>query len=965
MAETTNPDQFPSTAEYTDARGKFKLKVDPPPPADPLPLGPEHCPPASVLPKIQLPFYSPMGVAPRGIYVERLKRLYLSMDIEKLLAERNVNFALEAGFLATEVQFPPIFELWDFDDDKFDPRTVEEWLGIGMNESGEMIGIPVRMYTHPENAWMLGIVTAYSEQKKRWLVRAVEKKGGEPEWLPRLQFFFLAEDPRVFADRVANAVNERRRVESWIRFDFYVESMPMKSLPELPEAVVEKIKAGVPSPRRAVTRDVLPYMGEITISYKTTFNRPEFGARVKGDQMEAQSLGLVNLSVPPPPKSMQAPASPSFLQMREDFAFHSLYTKDCILGALHKTRASCLEVQNTVMLVLSSKKSYHLEEFQQIQAAQVTKAKRYVTEDWVPQLGRDLRSSLAGVNKGWFNLEERDREVYAMSKFSNFMTLVSSMMIDSARKCVQQNFELFDGFVQGLAPHGAEIISATDVVCKFDKDSDGALIQPLFEIDMAVEGDEVGWATEPVAFRNAVNALLTSVVDSVRSVPVIEPRVLPDLFKNVTLTLSVINENEENLVRHRESVLKVLDGGIALLGEYLATFEKYREFIHLEHAKVVEQLNQDQPGLDVCRAEIRQHQEAMEEIYESVPKRAFVGLFAVNVTSVRNFLIGKRRLMVKAVLDYVAKNAKNNFKKLLGEYKNIEARITAIPTKIEELDQTRQYITTVPGLTEKLHARVCESMRLYDFLDEYGHGLAQEDFNNKWLLYGRARHCQGLIDKARQTLEQFFQKFEQELEMNQEKFTADLDKLSMEVTAVSKMTDVSSAETNATDVRRVAKALEAAEQTARLYNTREVMFGREVTDYGRVAELKKTFDPYFVLWPNVDNWARMRQSIQEKPMVQLNADQIAKDLQGIFTALHKSVKTFKGGPASVLQIATDMKNEVVEMRDHLPLLTALLNPGMKQRHWVKLSEALGFEFQLDEEITVKDALTAGLEEKMQ
>ena len=129
-------------------------------------------------------------------------------------------------------------------------------------------------------------------------------------------------------------------------------------------------------------------------------------------------------------------------------------------------------------------------------------------------------------------------------------------------------------------------------------------------------------------------------------------------------------------------------------------------------------------------------------------------------------------------------------------------------------------------------------------------------------------------------------------------------------------------------------------------------------------DLRRTFDPFSVLWPAVDQWIKIRTNINENPMQQLNAEQITKDLQTIYQSLHKSTKNFRNGPTAVLQIATDLKTEVNEMKDHIPLLTALLNPGMKPRHWQKLSEELGFEFQLDDEITLKNALDMKLEDKI-
>jgi dynein heavy chain len=177
----------------------------------------------------------------------------------------------------------------------------------------------------------------------------------------------------------------------------------------------------------------------------------------------------------------------------------------------------------------------------------------------------------------------------------------------------------------------------------------------------------------------------------------------------------------------------------------------------------------------------------------------------------------------------------------------------------------------------------------------------------------------------------------QELELQMERFQADLDKLSRDVSSVSKFNDSSKCDDYHQEVRRITRVLETADKEGKQINGRQVIFQHELTDFSRIGELKKTFEPFALLWPAVDQCVKMKQSIQEQPMVQLTANQITKNIQMYFQSLHKSTRNFKDGHQTQLQIATDFKNEVVEMREHIPLLTCLLNPGMKQRHWTKLS----------------------------
>lgn len=198
-----------------------------------------------------------------------------------------------------------------------------------------------------------------------------------------------------------------------------------------------------------------------------------------------------------------------------------------------KTRASCLKVVNSVILSIKTLKCFHLDEFQQTQQQSITKIKKFLTHDWVPQIGCDLRAFLANVQKGWFNLDETDREAFNMCKFFNFLNLVSSMMIDSARHSVMLTYRQFDLYVKDLTPESAIITSSQVITSKFEKHSNGAMVDYLFEIDISAEGETNSYYFDSFRFRSTLINLFSRVVDSVRSIPIIEPKFLPDMFRNV------------------------------------------------------------------------------------------------------------------------------------------------------------------------------------------------------------------------------------------------------------------------------------------------------------------------------------------------------------------------------------------------------------------------------------------------
>ena len=60
-------------------------------------------------------------------------------------------------------------------------------------------------------------------------------------WVPRVRLYFAAEDPKTFAGRVAEAFYKRRETEALIRYNLYVDCMPMEGVGELDQASLKRM----------------------------------------------------------------------------------------------------------------------------------------------------------------------------------------------------------------------------------------------------------------------------------------------------------------------------------------------------------------------------------------------------------------------------------------------------------------------------------------------------------------------------------------------------------------------------------------------------------------------------------------------------------------------------------------------------------------------------------------------------
>jgi len=94
-----------------------------------------------------------------------------------------------------------------------------------------------------------------------------------------------------------------------------------------------------------------------------------------------------------------------------------------------------------------------------------------------------------------------------------------------------------------------------------------------------------------------------------------------------------------------------------------------------------------------------------------------------------------------------------------------------------------------------------------------------------------------------------------------------------------------------------------------------------------------------------------------EPFLSLDGDQISTLVAEFSKNMARAVKAKAvRSNDGCLAVANAIRKEVEDFRPHLPLIGALLNPGMRDRHWAMLAEQLPFEFRPDESLTLVKVL---------
>ncbi|XP_035886761.1 dynein heavy chain 1, axonemal isoform X2 [Phyllostomus discolor] len=971
-------------------------------------------------PKVQVPFLVLPGQCPRKTEIERRKRLYLSLDIEQLLAREGIDSnklmprhpdphqpqTIEQG---NDPLFPIYLPLKVFDNEEFDCRTPSEWLNMGLEPGSQdrkpvpgKALLPTNDFLGHEDPksrelkyqWFNVGVLDYDEEKKLYLVHKTDKKGlvrddmgkpilnggvtaeGRPPlltcqyWVPRIQLLFCAEDPRVFTQRVVQANALRKNTEALLLYNLYVDCMPSEGQRLLNEQSLSKIKQwAMSTPRMRKGPLVLEQLStlsrEVNLDYERSMNKINFDHIVssKPDTFSYVTLPKKEEEKVPKQGLVSVPKYP-FREQKEDFTFVSLLTRPEVITALSKVRAECNKVTTMSLFHSSLSKYSRLEEFEQIQSQTFSQVQMFLKDSWISTLKVAMRSSLRDMSKGWYNLYETNWEVYLMSKLRKLMELIKYMLQDTLRFLVQDSLASFSQFISDAC---CSVIDCTDDMV-WGEDLINSPYRPrknpLFIMDLVLDSSGVHYSTPLEQFETSLLSLFDKGILATHAVPQLEKLVMEDIFISGDPLLESVGLHEPLVEELRATMVNAVQKAMIPLQAYAKEYRKYLELNNSDVATFLKAYQEHCPSAEEVRKVVLTHLQEKEILDNSLPSSIIIGPFYINVDNVKQSLSKKRKALATSMLDILAKNLHNEVNDICEEFRSISRKIYEKPNSIEELAELREWMKGIPEKLVGLEERIVKVMDDYQIMDEFLYNLSTDDFNDKWAANNWPSKILGQIEIVRQQHIEDEEKFHKIQVMDQNNFQEKLEGLQLVVAGFSTHVEIARAHEIANEVRRVKKQLKDCQQLAMLYNNRERIFGLPITNYDKLSRMVKDFQPYLDLWTTASDWLRWSESWMNDPLSAIDAEQLEKNVIESFKTMHKCVKQFKDIPACQ-EVALDIRTRIEEFKPYIPLIQGLRNPGMRPRHWEVLSNEININVRPKANLTFARCLEMNLQDHIE
>eukprot|EP00118_Oscarella_pearsei_P012540 m.93002 g.93002 ORF g.93002 m.93002 type:complete len:4173 (+) comp36767_c0_seq9:102-12620(+) len=944
-------------------------------------------------PKVQMPFKTDPGKTPRKIEIDRQKRVFGEKDVVSLITDRGIDinelmplneFAMRS-LLNTEkdhgvsTAFPAFLPLEVFDDTEYDSRTLSEWAAL-MPAPGKAL---LSVGTGYE--WKDVVVVDFNESEKLFRVCCLgdEKEGGESFEVPRIRLLFAAEDPDNFADRVESAFRSRAKTEALLRYNLYVDCMPTDGVQILDQDALKRMKKLAKSTVTLEKSDELDeYLvvltHEVSLDFFRAMNCITFNHTVNAMPEAFPFVTLPDESEPEHKDTgcfADVPPYP-FEAQSNSFIFKSFLTRHEAIMALCEVRAECNKIVGMSLFYSNMTKMLRLDEFEQMQTQSCVQVQTYCTENWLSSLKQSVRFCLRDIGKGWFNMKEKNWEVYLNSKLKMFMELIKFMMQDSLRYLVLNSLA---SFTQMMLDASCSVMD-----CKANMEWPGSLLaspfkpkrSPLFLLDLQIDPNgAIQYSTPIENFEAIVIAVFNKGIDVLQNVPQLEGLVMEDLFWTGKPLLEAVGTHEPSVEDQRALVCLAVQQALIPLQAYA---KKYEQFLELATMDIPEYLkkfdeegsetelgenDEEKQGLTAAdiKAEIDYHLEEKACLEQSIPSHITIGPFYVSCEAARNSLSSKRKKLAKAVLEMLAKKLRKQADDAIEEFREMSEKLFDKPNSMEDLVEQREFMKTIPDILKKFQEKADKANVDYDLIEEFYYNLSQEDFNARWTMIGWPRKLEGQMEMVHGMLDKDEERFRKNQFNDQNSFEDRLDSLQMAVAGFSAHVDIKKAAEVSVEARRIVKQLKECQQLAQLYNQRERLFGMPVTQYDKVGKLIRDFDPYKNLWLTSADWMRWHESWMKDSLTNIDAELLESNLQNAYKIVHKCVKHFRDIPGC-LDVASDVKKQIEAFKPYVPLIQGLRNPGMRNRHWEQLSTELGFQVIPKATLTLAKCLEKKMDE---
>jgi len=491
--------------------------------------------------------------------------------------------------------------------------------------------------------------------------------------------------------------------------------------------------------------------------------------------------------------------------------------------------------------------------------------------------------------------------------------------------------------------------------------NDNNKTKPIFYLDLLYKDDTICYSTELEKITQTILYVFNKAISCVENIPQLEPLILKNISFAAKPVIEKVHEQEQIIKKIKALLVKNVEKLVEPLKEYAKLFEKYLPILRLTQAEFIESYsNISEILIEDIEKDYLKYTKEWNEINSKIPSSIQIGIFVVSCEQIKNAM---KKDKAKMIMNILAEDTDKLASSIIKSFMDIQRKLKTKPISVEELMEIREYMKTVPDLVKDQQIRIQNMQFRYDFLDKYKYSISNDSFRSRWNAMAWPMKINEVIDESILTHNLEELEFKKNLTLDQELFKEKLSQISGMVAEYANIYDIGKLTEIVSDVYKVSLELKECQSNVLLFNSRENLLGMDVTNYEEVLTLVQDFEPYKNLWMTITDWLKFKTQWLDGPFNELDPVEVEKNWNDAWKVIAKSVKTFKSN-SNLLEIVNNIKTQLLEFKPYIPMIQALRNPGLRDRHWEQISNELNQELNPNTFSNLNDLIKLNVHENL-
>ncbi|XP_038073730.1 dynein heavy chain 3, axonemal-like isoform X4 [Patiria miniata] len=585
------------------------------------------------------------------------------------------------------------------------------------------------------------------------------------------------------------------------------------------------------------------------------------------------------------------------------------------------------------------------------------KGRQTLLNEWVLECSSIIRSNQDEIER-WMPNDEDVRMDHMDHFFSSVATLMSVCLRDGVKKSVFDLCEWLEQYSDGNNYEGEYKQTSLRLP---------VLPQP-FTVFMGPSMDDI--CNFSPSFDGTTQLFHEAIYVMVRSSQGL-PRVETALFEKVNnlvgRSISTVREGEELVEIAKRRIQKLVMSNSHGPNRYKSVYKPYAYLLSSESDVRVEKFVGREQHLREYVREIEKLKAMAKEI-ASLPVYVPMHVFMLDCNNINSWLMARADDLANIMITNIVMTSHKFNRDICTQYDNIVRKITQQSESTNQLVSLQEYVDGLwVGELLQLKTRLEIAASNLLFLMDYA-TLSKDDLILNDTTFTWSTRIVPIIKNSETKLQREHDIAVSKLLDRQRKFQARLHDVLDVVKGFKTKDRMSEAQDYLLKLQDIQKVLEEFYQEKASINLEEKLLDTgQISPYTLLDDIREMKEPFDKLWQTAVQFHQQYDKWMNGPLLEVDAELVEEEVQSLWKTSYKLSKTFAGSTDMMgpMRASITIKAKLEKFKLNMPLIGALCNPGIKQRHWDMMNEKAGFNMTPTKETPLLEMLQMGLEKYLE